>query len=148
MVECQSLFDCRRSGMMPVGNKLLFMLSATIVISFDVEATCICNIEWNNPSKAVRVSWLPAVVWLSEDWHDHGHQSLSFIAYTSATKLSVFVVFETGKCYTVHTLQFWTLLSGFNEYMARQWQMCWRGEKCIFSHGNTGFRINLCFQTE
>ena len=56
---------------------------------------------------------------------------------------------EIGQCYTLrHSLNFWTLLSVFNEYVTRQLRMCWCGEKGTFSNFNTAFRINLCFLTK
>ena len=35
-----------------------------------------------------------------------------------------------------HSLNFWTLLLVFNEYVTRQFKMCCRGEKGTFSHFN------------
>ena len=83
----------------------------------------------------------------------HGHQSISFIAYTNGTKLSVSCFWEQNleirQCYTVrHTLNFWTLLSVFKEYVTRQLKMCCRGEKGTFSDFNTDYRIHLCFLTK
>ena len=72
-----------------------------------------------------------------------GHQSIFFIAYTNGTKLSVNysweqnLELEIGQYYMLrHSLNFWTLLSLFNEYVTRQFKMCCGGEKCIFSNFN------------
>ena len=84
-------------------------------------------------------------VW-TDELLTHGHQSIAFIAYTSGTKLSVSCFWEqnleVGQSYRLrHSLNFWTLLLVFNEYVTRQFKMCCCGEKCTFSNFNTDFRI-------
>ena len=57
----------------------------------------------------------------------------------------LFLVFE-NKIYMVrHSLNFWTLLSVFNEYVTRQFKVCCCGEKGTFSNTNTDFRIISMF---
>ena len=67
--------------------------------------------EWDPDLTALSVNW---------SWYTlfHDHQSISFIAYTNGTTLSVSCFWEQnleiGQCYTVrHSLNFWTLLLVF-----------------------------------